>query len=67
LALEQEIQGKYDLAKKDDLNLSSLQRMSGEEIAKLANKEGIEDVSISERILGGCRQCRQSLPPYARD
>ncbi len=51
LALEQEIQGKYDLAKKDDLNLSSLQRMSGEEIAKLAKKEGIEDVSISKQKL----------------
>ncbi|MFO0827612.1 MAG: transcription termination factor Rho [Phycisphaerales bacterium] len=51
LALEQEIQGKYDLAKKDDLNLASLQRMSGEEIAKVAKKEGIEDVSISKQRL----------------
>ncbi len=51
LALEQEIQGKYDLAKKDDLNLASLQRMNGDELAKLAKKEGIEDVSLSKQKL----------------
>jgi hypothetical protein len=51
LALESEIQGKYDIAKKDDLNLATLQRMSGEEIAKLAKKEGLEDVSIPKQRL----------------
>jgi len=42
-ALEQEIQGKYDLAKKDDLDLVSLQHMNNEELAKVAKKEKIED------------------------
>jgi transcription termination factor Rho len=51
LALEAEIQGKYDIAKKDDLNLASLQRMSGEEILKLAKKEGLEDLSIPKQKL----------------
>jgi transcription termination factor Rho len=44
-ALEEEIQGKYDLAKKDDLNLSMLQKMPSEELAKLAKKEKVEDFS----------------------
>ncbi|MCA9284518.1 MAG: transcription termination factor Rho [Phycisphaerales bacterium] len=43
-ALEQEVQGKYDLAKKDDLNLAALQRMSGEELIKVAKKEKLGDV-----------------------
>ena len=42
-ALEAETQGKYDLAKKDDFNLASLQHMTGEELAKIAKKEKIED------------------------
>src|SRR5690606_22249767 len=42
-ALEQEIQGKYDLAKKDDLNLAALQRMSGEELIKVAKKEKLNE------------------------
>ncbi len=42
-ALEQEIQGKYDLAKKDDLNLAALQHMTSDALAKLAKEEQIED------------------------
>lgn len=42
-ALEEEIQGKYDLAKKDELNLAALQHMNNEELAKLAKEEKIED------------------------
>lgn len=42
-ALEEEIQGKYDLAKKDELNLAALQHMNNEELAKLAKQEKIED------------------------
>ncbi len=42
-AIVEETQGKYDLAKKDDLNLPALQRMSGEELMRVAAKEGIAD------------------------
>jgi transcription termination factor Rho len=42
-AIEDDTQGKYDLAKKDDLSLTTLQKMSSEELAKLAKAEGIED------------------------
>ncbi len=42
-ALEEEIQGKYDLAKKDEYSLAVLQHMSNEELAKLAKQEKIED------------------------
>ena len=42
-ALEAELKGKYDVAKRDDLTLSALQRMGGEELVKLAKKEGLED------------------------
>jgi transcription termination factor Rho len=49
--LEQKLQGKYDLAKKEDLNVASLQRLSGEEIVKLARKEGLEDISIPKQKL----------------
>jgi transcription termination factor Rho len=41
LALDAETQGKYDLAKKDELDLSTLQHMSGEELIKLARKEKV--------------------------
>ncbi|MDZ4755158.1 MAG: transcription termination factor Rho [Phycisphaerae bacterium] len=51
LALEQEIQGKYDIAKKDDLNLAMLQRMTGEELVKIAKKEGVEDVTLAKQKL----------------
>ena len=43
LALEEETQGKYDVAKKDDLNLAMLQKMKSDELHKLAKKEGVED------------------------
>ena len=42
-ALDEETQGKYDLAKKDDLNLASLQHMKPSELAALAKKEKIDD------------------------
>jgi transcription termination factor Rho len=42
-ALEEETQGRYDLAKKDDLNLAALQHMPTDELGKLAKKEKIED------------------------
>jgi transcription termination factor Rho len=43
-ALELEASGKkYEAAKKDSLNLASLQRMGNEELAKVARKEGLEE------------------------
>jgi transcription termination factor Rho len=42
-AIEDESQGRYELAKKDDLSLSALQRMTTEQLAKIAKKEKIED------------------------
>jgi len=44
-ALDKETQGKYDLAKKDDLNLITLQHMSAQELGKLAKKNKIEDIA----------------------
>ncbi len=43
--LEKETQGKFDLAKKDALNLAALQKMKSDELGKLAKKERIEDFS----------------------
>src|SRR5690554_2018502 len=42
-ALEEETQGKYDLAKKDEFNLVTLQHMTNAELAKLGKKEKVED------------------------
>jgi transcription termination factor Rho len=42
-ALDQETQGRYDLAKKDEFNLAALQHMSTDELAKLGRKEKIAD------------------------
>jgi transcription termination factor Rho len=42
-ALEDELQGKYDLAKKDDLSMATLQHMSTAELGRLAKKEKIQD------------------------
>ena len=42
-ALDAEIQGKYELAKKDDLNLSALQKMGNDELFKVAKKEKLVD------------------------
>jgi transcription termination factor Rho len=42
-ALEEETQGKYDLAKKDEFNLVKLQHMTGTELTKLGKKEKVED------------------------
>ncbi|MHC4305331.1 MAG: Rho termination factor N-terminal domain-containing protein, partial [Planctomycetota bacterium] len=42
-AIEDESQSRYEVAKKDDLSLSALQRMTTEELAKVAKKEKIED------------------------
>ena len=41
--LEKEAQGRYDLAKKKDLDLAKLQKLTGDELLKLAKKEKIED------------------------
>ncbi|NBX26558.1 MAG: hypothetical protein EBQ99_11035, partial [Planctomycetes bacterium] len=41
--LEEESGGKLKAAKKEDLDLAGLQKMSGEELVKLAKKEGLED------------------------
>ncbi len=40
---EKEHKGKFEPSKKDDLNLSALQRMNTDEIVKLAKKEGLEE------------------------
>ncbi|MHC5004937.1 MAG: transcription termination factor Rho [Planctomycetota bacterium] len=51
-AIADELQGKYDLAKKDDLNLAALQHMTGDELGKLARKEKITDfASLSKQKL----------------
>jgi transcription termination factor Rho len=42
-AIADESQGRYELAKKDDLSLSTLQRMTTDELARVAKKEKIED------------------------
>ncbi len=42
-AIDKETQGKYELAKKDELSLSVLQRMPAEELAKVAKSEEIEE------------------------
>ncbi len=44
-ALENELQDKYDLAKKDDLSLGTLQHMTASELVKLAKKEKVPDFS----------------------
>ena len=41
--LEQETQGKYDLAKNDDYNLAALQKMTTDKLVKLAKKEKVPD------------------------
>jgi transcription termination factor Rho len=42
-ALDIETQGKYDLAKKDGLDLAALQHMSNEELIRVARKENLDD------------------------
>jgi len=42
-ALDEETQGKYELAKKDDLSLVTLQHMSSEELGKIARKHKLQD------------------------
>ncbi len=44
-ALDRETQGKYDLAKKDDLNMAALQHMSALDLSSLAKKHKIEEVA----------------------
>ena len=41
--LEAELQKRYDLAKKNGLDLAALQKMKMEELLKLAKKEKLED------------------------
>ena len=43
--LGKELEGKYELAKKDDLNLAKLQKMPLEQINKLAKATGIDDLT----------------------
>ncbi|MCZ6850534.1 MAG: transcription termination factor Rho [Planctomycetota bacterium] len=43
VALEEETQGKYNLAKKDDLSLVVLQRMATDQLNELAEAEKIEE------------------------
>ena len=43
VALEEETQGKYDLAKKDELSLVVLQRMATDQLNELAEAEEIEE------------------------
>ncbi len=51
-AILEDAQGKYDLAKKDELSLATLQRMPTEELHKLARREKIEDyVSLARQKL----------------
>lgn len=51
-ALEEETQNKYELAKHDELNLSALQRMSTDELAKYAKEADIRDfVSLPKQKL----------------
>jgi len=40
---EKEWKGKFEVAKKDTLSLSALQKMSGDDLVKLAKKEGLEE------------------------
>ena len=41
--LDKKTQAKFDKAKKDGLDLSSLQKMSGQELIKVAEKQKIQD------------------------
>src|SRR3954469_20123170 len=41
--LDSESDGKYEVAKKDDLDLTALQHMNNDELIKLAKKEKLED------------------------
>ncbi len=51
-AINDEVDGKYELAKHDDLSLAALRKMRSEELAKIAKKEGIEDyVSMPKQKL----------------
>ena len=51
-ALEAETQGRYDLAKKDDLNLAALQHMTAGGLATIAKGERIEDyLTLSKQKL----------------
>ena len=48
-ALDEEAQGKYDLAKKDDLSLATLQRMSLAELHKIAKRHRIQDFATLKK------------------
>ncbi|RLS62247.1 MAG: transcription termination factor Rho [Planctomycetota bacterium] len=49
--LGKELEGKYELAKKDDLNLAKLQKMPLEQINKLAKATGIDDLTQPKQKL----------------
>ncbi len=42
-ALDDETQGRYDLAKKDDMSMAKLQHMTMDELGKFAKKEKVQD------------------------
>ncbi|MFM1803535.1 MAG: hypothetical protein RL136_414 [Planctomycetota bacterium] len=43
--IEKELEGKYEVAKKDDLNLAKLHKMPLDQVNKLAKQAGIEDLN----------------------
>ena len=43
--LSEKLQGKYKVADKEELNLSSLQKLPGEKVVKIAREEGLEDIA----------------------
>ena len=51
-AIDDELDGKYELAKHDDLSLSALRKMTSEELAGIAKQEKIQDhVSMPKQKL----------------
>ncbi|MDA1008628.1 MAG: transcription termination factor Rho [Planctomycetota bacterium] len=42
--LETRLQGKYKIADKEELNISALQKLTGEKIVKIAREEGLEEI-----------------------
>ncbi len=51
-AIDDELDGKYELAKHDDLSLTALRKMTSEELAGIAKKEKIQDyVSMPKQKL----------------
>ena len=49
--IEKELEGKYEVAKKDDLNLAKLQKMPLDQLNKLAKQSGVEDLNQPKQKL----------------